>query len=117
MTSFEIISFEKLLLCCCFYFISTLRYYAIFKARKFQSLFYKTDTCLQKTTTCIGLQTKSIFSVNIYHTYFSILGVTFAVPFLCYFQKLQFLVEKKIEITFVALYFYLCKLEKYVLDF
>ena len=33
-----------------------LRYYATFKVRKVESLFYKINTCLQKTTTCIGLQ-------------------------------------------------------------
>ena len=32
-----------------------LRYYATFKVRKFDSLFYKINTCLQKTTICIGL--------------------------------------------------------------
>ena len=49
----------------------------------------------QKTTTCIGLWAVQIFSVNIY-TYFSILGVAFTVPFLCFFQKLQLLFEKKL---------------------
>ena len=34
------------------------------KARKFQSLLYKINTCLQKTTTSIGLRTEQIFSVN-----------------------------------------------------
>ena len=42
-----------------------LRYYATFKVRKFESLFDKINTCLQKTTTCIGLQADQIFSVNI----------------------------------------------------
>ena len=41
-----------------------LRYYANFKERKFES-FYKIKTCLQKTTTCIGLWAEQIFSVNI----------------------------------------------------
>ena len=68
------------------------RYYATFKVRKFGLLFYKITTCLQKTITCIGLRTEQIFSVNIYNTYFSILGVVFMIPFLCYFQKLQLLV-------------------------
>ena len=44
---------------------ASLRYYATFKVRKFESLFYKINTCLQKTTTCIGLQVEQIFSVNI----------------------------------------------------
>ena len=68
-------------------------YPATFKVRKFESLFYKINTCLQKTTTCIGLQAEQIFSVNRY-AYFSILDLAFAVPFLCYFLKLQLLVEK-----------------------
>ena len=42
-----------------------LRYYATFKVRTFESLFYKTYTCLQKSTSCIGLQAKQKFSVNI----------------------------------------------------
>ena len=38
--------------------------------RKLESLFYKINTFLQKTTTCIALQTDQIFSVNILYTYF-----------------------------------------------
>ena len=45
--------------------LNPLRYYATFKVRKFESLFYKINTCLQKTTTCIGLRAEQIFSVNI----------------------------------------------------
>ena len=45
--------------------IKPLRYYATFKMRKFELYFYKTKTCLQKPTTCIGLQAEQIFSVNI----------------------------------------------------
>ena len=44
---------------------SWLRYYAIFKVRKFESLFYKNNTFLQKISTYIGLQAEQIFSVNI----------------------------------------------------
>ena len=76
----------------------------LFKVRKFESLFYKINTCLQKTTTGIGLQAEKIFLVNIQYTYFSILGVAFMVPFLCYFQKLQLLVVKKILLIFAAVY-------------
>ena len=43
----------------------TLRYYATFKVKKFGSLLYKINTCLQKTTSCIGLRAEEIFSVNI----------------------------------------------------
>ena len=42
-----------------------LRYYATFKVREFEWLFYKINTFLQKTTTCIGLEAEQIFSVNI----------------------------------------------------
>ena len=73
--------------------IETLRYYATFKVRKFKSLFYKINTCLQKTTTCIGLQAEQIFSVNIQHT-FSVVGMAFMDPYLYYFQKLQLVVKK-----------------------
>ena len=75
--------------------------------RKFESLLDKINKCLQKTTTCTGLQEEQIFSVNILCKYFSILGVAFAVPFLCCFQELQLLVMKKIEMVFAPLYFYL----------
>ena len=37
-----------------------LRYYANFKVKKFELLFYKINTCLQKSTTCIGLETEQI---------------------------------------------------------
>ena len=43
----------------------SLRYYATFKVRKFESLFYKIHTLLQKTTPCIRLQAEQILSVNI----------------------------------------------------
>ena len=35
------------------------------QSEKFESLFYKINTCLQKTTTCIGLQVEQIFSANL----------------------------------------------------
>ena len=44
--------------------VVSLKYYATFKVSKFESLFYKINTCLQKTTTCIGLRAEEIFSVN-----------------------------------------------------
>ena len=44
---------------------SCLRYYATFKVRKFEYLFYKINTCLKKTTTYIGLHIEQIFSVNV----------------------------------------------------
>ena len=42
-----------------------LRYYATIEVRKSESPFYKINTCLQKTTTCMGLQAEEKFSVNI----------------------------------------------------
>ena len=53
-----------------------LRYYATFKVRKFESLFYKMNTFLQKTTTCIGL----IDCKCIIYIFFSILGVALLFP-------------------------------------
>ena len=38
---------------------------ATFKVKNIESLFYKINTFLQKTTTCIRLQAQQIFSVNI----------------------------------------------------
>ena len=50
----------------CIVFIKvSLRYYATFKVRKFESLFYKINTILRKTTNYIGLQANQIFSVNV----------------------------------------------------
>ena len=68
-----------------------------------ESMFCKVDTCLQKNETCIGSMAEQIFSVNIWYTYFSILGVAFTVPFLCYFQKLQLLVVKKFWTNFCCI--------------
>ena len=81
----------------------SLRYYSSFKMRKFESFFYKINTCLQKATICIVLQVEQIFPVNIWYIYFSILGVVFAVPFLSYFQKLQLFVVKKFWNSFCCI--------------
>ena len=72
-------------------------YYATFKVRKFKLLLYKINACLQKTTTCIGLEAEQIFLVNIYMgpLPFFILNGAFTVPFLFCFQKLQLLDVKK----------------------
>ena len=78
-----------------FFEIHSWTYYATFKVKNFESLFYKINTRLKKTTTCLGLRVEQILLVNIYYIYFSILSVAFAVPFLCYFQKLQLLVIKR----------------------
>ena len=65
-----------------------LRYYATFKVRKWV-VFYKSNTCLQKATTCIGLQAEQIFSIK--------------KGFLCYFQKLQLHVVEKFWTNFCCI--------------
>ena len=82
------------------YFLKVLCY---LQSERFEPLFYKINTCLKKTTFCIELQAEQIFSVNIWYTYFSILGMAFVVPFLSYFQKLQHLVVKKIWTNFCCI--------------
>ena len=84
---------------------------------KFESLFYKINTCLQKATTCIGLQAEQIFSVTIYYTYFSILGVAFTVSFLFYFQKFQLLVVKKFWTNFCRIVLLYLRAQKICLRF
>ena len=86
-----------------------LRYYATFKVRKIESLFYKINTCLQKTTTCIGLQVEQIFSVNIKYIFYFNFGHGFCGSFSMFFHKLQLLV---INFFFTELYFYLYELKK-----
>ena len=49
----------------CHLFHSKLGYYAAFKVRKFEWLFNKINTCLQKTATCTGLQAEQIFSAEV----------------------------------------------------
>ena len=83
--------------------IAELSYYATFKVRKSESLFYKINACLQNATTCIGLQAEQIFSVNIWLTYFFNFGRGFWGLFLCYFQKLQLLAVKKIWSNFYCI--------------
>ena len=85
--------------------------------RKFEPLFYKINKFLEKTNACVRLQAEQIFSINIFWMHiFSILGVAFAIPFPCYFQKLQLLVVKKFWNN-LAFYFYLYELKKCVSDF
>ena len=60
----------------------------------------------KKTTTCIWLRSELIFSVDKYIFQF---WVVFTVPFLCYFQKLQFLVAKTFWTNFCCfVLLYLC---------
>ena len=46
-----------------------LKYYATYKVKKFEPLFYKIDKRLQKATICIGLQAEEIFSVKLLYKY------------------------------------------------
>ena len=71
-----------------------LRYYATFKGRKFECLFYKINTCLQKTTTCRQTNVLSKFIIYMF---------CFCVPLLCYFQKYQLLVVKKFWTNFCCI--------------
>ena len=85
-----------------------LRYYASFKVRKFESLFYKIKIFLPKNYHLHWIAGKAyILYKYIMHIFFSILGVAFAVPFLCHFQKLQLLVVKKFlnKICYIVLLF------------
>ena len=63
------------------------RYYVTFKVRKFEWLFYKVNTFLQKTITCIGLQAEQIFSANIWCTFFFNFVPGFSSSFSMYFPK------------------------------
>ena len=94
-----------------------LRYYATLKVGKFEFLFYNLIRYFQKTITCLGLQEEqySLLIFNIYN--FCNFGYGFWALFLCYFQKLHFLVIRNFEIIFAALYFYLCELKRCVSDF
>ena len=74
-----------------------LRYYnATFTVRKCVSLFYKINTCLQKTATWIADRTNIIceYSMNFFFFFFPILGMVSEVLFM-FFQKLQFPTIKK----------------------
>ena len=44
--------------------VKLLSYYANFKVRKIESLFYKINTCFHETNTCIGLLAEQILSVK-----------------------------------------------------
>ena len=67
--------------------------------------------------TWIGLRAEQIFSVNIYYTYFSILGVAFTVSFLFYFQKFQLLVVKKFWTNFCRIVLLYLRAQKICLRF
>ena len=85
-----------------------LRYYASFKVRTFESLFYKIKIFLSKNYHLHWIAGKAyILYKYIMHIFFSIWGVAFAVPFLYHFQKLQLLVVKKFlnKICYIVLLF------------
>ena len=55
-----VLSFGRLLL-------NTKETYATFKVRKVESLVYKINVSLQKTTTCIGLRAEQTYKQDIYN--------------------------------------------------
>ena len=79
--------------------------------RHFELLFYNTNTCLQKTTTCIELQEEQIFSVFFFNFGRGIYG-----SFSILFPEAPASCEKKIEIILAALYLYFYELKKCVYD-
>ena len=90
------------------------RYYATFKVRKFVSIFYKINTFLPKTTTPVALEAEEIISVNIFFKFWAwLLQFLFSVIS----KSSSFLWWKDFGAIFVALFFYLYKLKKCVLDF
>ena len=80
-----------------------LRYYATFKVRKFEPLFYKINTCLQKNYHLHWIAGRATMLCQYLIYIFSILGVGFSVLSLCYFQKLQLFVVKKFWNSFCCI--------------
>ena len=98
-------------------FILCLRYYATFKERKFESLFYKINTCLQKNYHLHWIVDRAnIFSKYIIYIFFNF-GRGFCVFFLCFFQKLQFLVVKKFQTNFCCIVLLYLSAQKVCLRF
>ena len=74
--------------------MACLRYYnATFKVRKFESLFYKINTCLQKTATWIADRTNILCEYSM--IFFFIFGHGFCGSFSVFPEKLQFPTIKK----------------------
>ena len=88
----------------CIFF--NLRYYPTLKLRKLELLFYKTNTCLQKATTCAELQAEQIFSAEVQHIFFHF-WAWFYSSFYMLFPEAPASCGKKNEIIFAAFYFYL----------
>ena len=61
-TNLYVLCYNKVSIQC---FPTSLRYYATFKVRKIELLFYKINTFLQETNIYIGLQIEQIFSANL----------------------------------------------------
>ena len=80
-----------------------LRYYATFKVTKFEPLFYKINTCLQKNYHLHWIAGRATLLCQYLIYIFSILGVAFSVLSLCYFQKLQLFVVKKFWNSFCCI--------------
>ena len=80
-----------------------LRYYATFKVTKFEPLFYKINTCLQKNYHLHWIAGRATLLCQYLIYIFSILGVGFSALSLCYFQKLQLFVVKKFWNSFCCI--------------
>ena len=81
--------------------LTSLKYYATFKVKNFESFFYNINTCLHNYQHWIAGRA-NILSIYITYIFFNF-GVAFAVYFLCYFQKLQLLVVKKFWTKFCCI--------------
>ena len=94
-----------------------LRYYATFKVRKFRSLFYKLiDFCKKLPRTLDSWESKYCLKYIIY-IFFQFCKWLLQFLFYFIFKSSRFLWKKNFEIIFVALYFNLYELKKYVSDF
>ena len=85
--------------------------------RKFESMFYKTDTFLQENTICIELQAEQIFSVNIQNAYFFYFRRGFCGVFSMLFPKAPASFGKKIWNNFHCIVIQLVWAQKECLRF
>ena len=86
--------------------------YATFKVRKFASLFYKINTCLQRNSTCIGLQADQMLCKYTILIFFQFWVWVLRFLFHVISTSSGFLLLKKTEIIFASLCFYLYELKK-----
>ena len=86
--------------------LNPLKYYATFKVRKFESLFYTINTCLQKLPLALDCGQGNIFSKYIIYIFFNF-GRDFYGSFPMLFPKVpSFCRKNNFELIFAAFYFY-----------